>query len=1056
MSADQTFRSFHPAGTDESSDPENDGISALLSAPSEVGYGRRHEQLLGLPQSGSWGFQMLKRSVVLVTALATVAATFGTGASAEEVVLAPDGGSKDVVESETGSYIVVMEEDPVVVTVGQDGLDTAEADGIAADLEAEQNEVLADIGGDASDKVNTYTSALNGFSAAISYDEAQALAANPKVALVLPDELHQATHYDEGPHDYLELGVHGGAWDTGLTGEGVIVGVIDNGIWPEHPSFADDGSYPDLGIALDPSRPTCEFGNAAHATDPSIGPDDPFTCNNKLLGARQMLDTYRTFIGATPFEYYSARDDDGHGTHTASTAAGNADVHASMYGNDLGIVSGIAPRARVIAYKGLGALGGFTSDLAAAIDQAVLDGVDVINYSVGGGSSVPTGGDDLAFLFAADAGVFVATSAGNSGPGDDTVGSPGNAPWLTTVGANTQTPFYRGTVRTKGGPNVKGASLTPELRRTDFVDAEDFGNELCLADTFAPGSLDGKVVLCRRGAIGRAAKGFNAAAAGAVGMVLYNFDDNDSLFTDTHAVPAVHINFTDGQKMKTYIDDRVAAGKTPQVAIRNTGKETRAKGTPSMTYFSSRGPNGPVPDIIKPDITAPGHQIVAGDSPGVNAFGDSFQAISGTSMSSPHVAGLFALLKQAHPDWSAAAAKSAIMTTANTKVRTEDRKTRANPFQMGAGEIDPGIVEEHNSAFEPGLVYDAGLFEYAAFTCGADYGIFTQGSCDFLDSIGVPSDASDLNYPSIGVAELAGSQTVVRTVTSVAHDGHTVDYRAKVKAPDGYSVTVSPKRFSIAPGESQDLEITITNVGAPAGEWRFGSLELKGYEYNVRSAIAVKGALFDAPDQIDVTGEAGSTSFDVLFGYTGSYGAGAHGLAPSEVKSGTIGQDPDATYPSGDDAPGPAGGVDKFPITVTDAALLRIALTIPGDDDIDLFLEDATGTIIATSTNGGTDELIDLVLPANGDYTLVVHGWGIPSVTLDYNVDTWQVPLPAGGGSLAIDSAPTSAALGASGTVTASWAGLAPGSYLGAVSHTGDAGLLGLTLIGVQVEAPPT
>ena len=348
-------------------------------------------------------------------------------------------------------------------------------------------------------------------------------------------------------------------------------------------------------------------------------------------------------------------------------------------------------------------------------------------------------------------------------------------------------------------------------------------------------------MLCRRGAIGRAAKGDNAAAAGAVGMVLYNFDDNDSLFTDTHAVPAVHINYTNGQKMKTYIDDQVATGKTPQVAIRNTGKETRAKGTPSMTWFSSRGPNGPVPDIIKPDITAPGHQILAGDSPGVNAFGDSFQAISGTSMSSPHVAGLFALLKQAHPDWSAAAAKSAIMTTANTKVRTEDRKTRANPFQMGSGEIDPGIVEEHNSAFNPGLVYDAGLFEYAAFTCGADLGVFSPGSCDFLEGLGVPSDASDLNYPSIGVAELAGSQTVVRTVTSVAHEGHVVDYKAKVTAPDGYSVTVSPSRFTIAPGETQTLEITITNVSAPVDEWRFGSLELRGYDYNVRQSDRRQG-----------------------------------------------------------------------------------------------------------------------------------------------------------------------------------------------------------------------
>jgi subtilisin family serine protease len=1012
---------------------------------------------------------MLKRSVVLLTAFATVGATFATGASAEELVVVADGQSKAVVESETGSYIVVMEEDPVVVTLGQDALDTPAAEAISDDLEAEQDDVLDDIGGDARDKVNTYTNSLNGFSAFLTYEEAQTLAANPKVSLVLPDELHQATTNDSGA--YLGLTRRGGAYASGITGEGVVVGIIDNGIWPEHPSFADDGSYPDLGITLDDTdRPNCEFGNAAHATDPSILPDVPFTCNQKLLGARQMLDTYRFFIGATPFEYDSARDDDGHGTHTASTAAGNAGVEASMYGEDLGEISGIAPRARVIAYKGLGALGGFTSDLAAAIDQAVFDGVDVINYSIGGGASVPTGGDDIAFLFAANAGVFVATSAGNSGPGSDTVGSPGNSPWLTTVGASTQKRFYEGDVvyytsgkgreARKGHDDhregrgrtykVSGASLTPELGRSPFVDAEDFGNELCLPGTFAPGSLDGMVVLCKRGAIGRAAKGENVAAAGGIGMVLYNFDDNDNLFTDTHAIPAVHINFTDGLKLKAYIDAQAAAGKDAQVAIKDTGDRTKAKGAPSMTYFSSRGPNGPVPDIIKPDITAPGHQILAGDSPGVNAFGDSFQAISGTSMSSPHVAGLFALLKQAHPDWTPAMAKSAIMTTANTKVKAEDRKTQATPFEMGAGEIDPGRVDRKGSAFNPGLVYDAGFVEYLGFLCGADYGLVSQDDCEFLDSIGIPSDASDLNMASIGVAELAGSQTVIRSVTSVADK--TVRYRARVKDPSGYDVTVSPSRFSIAPGETVTFEVTIVNTGAPAGEWRFGELELQGGGYEVASPIAVNGALFDTASDVSGTGVDGSLSFDVLFGYTGSYTAAAHGLVPSTVLSGTIGQDPDATYPSGDDAPGPAGGVDLYSIPVVDSAFLRIALTIPGDDDVDLYLENSSGTIIAASTNGGTDELIELVLPANDTYTLAVHGWGIVTPGgLPYAVDTWSVPLTPGGGSLSIDSAPASATNGTTGTVTASWSGLAPGtSYLGAVSHTGDAGLLGLTLVNVD------
>ena len=272
-------------------------------------------------------------------------------------------------------------------------------------------------------------------------------------------------------------------------------------------------------------------------------------------------------------------------------------------------------------------------------------------------------------------------------------------------------------------------------------------------------------MLCRRGAHARAAKSQAVVLAGGAGMVMYNNSDDDNLFTDTHSVPSVHVNNTDGLKLKEYIAKK---GDKAQAEITDTGKVMNFAPAPSMTYFSSRGPNGPVPDLIKPDITAPGLQILAGQSPYADPFGAEFQAIAGTSMSSPHIAGVFALLKQAHPDWSAAMAKSALMTTADPNVRSEDQKTQATPFEMGSGQVDPGKVKDKGSAFNPGLVYDAGLFEYVAFTCGADLGIFTPGSCDFLESIGVPFEAYNLNVPSIGVAEVPGSQTVVRTVTSVA------------------------------------------------------------------------------------------------------------------------------------------------------------------------------------------------------------------------------------------------------------------------------------------------
>ena len=974
-------------------------------------------------------------------------------------------------------YVVVMEAAPVlgndeIAPEGEDPPDpeSAAVEAYTTELEAEKVEALDNAGIDRSALVASFDYAANGFSAALTPAEAESLAAQKGVLLVQRDELRQL-HTSESP-DFLGLDDRRGAWDSGYTGAGVVVGVIDTGIWPEHPSFA---GRPDLGapaidvadVDIDPDPAAefiirgCDFGDTTHNAN-----DAAFTCNNKLIGARDMRLLYEEFIGSET--YSTARDYDGHGSHTASTAAGNPDVEASIFGRDFGEVSGIAPDAQIVAYSACGNLGCFGGDLAFAIDMAVADGVDVINYSIGSDTPGLTGADDIAFLFAADAGVFVSTSAGNAGPGASTVGAPASIPWVTTVGASLQKKTYVAEVRTgdaernrwsrwfkRDTGRYEGASITPGTDgQLPFVDAANHGNELCDPAVAFTGDIAGKVVLCLRGGPARVEKSSAVADAGGAGMVLYNVDDVQDLLTDNHVIPSVNITNSDGLALKQYIADNGDAATAEITA----GEEERTRGN-RMAAFSSRGPVGSPAsdDIIKPDVTAPGVQILAGNSltPTLGAQGELFQSISGTSMSSPHVAGLLALLKQAHPeDWTPAMAKSALMTTARQDVRKEDGQTRADPFDFGAGHVDPsGRASASGSVFNPGLVYDAGFDQYLGFLCDAAPEVFGNpaATCAALAGAGIPTLATNLNYPSIAVSELPGAKTVTRTVTNVSDAAGS--YGARVDEPRGYDVTVTPDRITLAPGETATFEVAFTNVNAPIGEWRFGSLSWVDGRNRVRSPIAVKAAAIEFPDAVSGAGPNGTVSIPVAFGYTGAYTAGAHGLASDVPITGSVGQDPDNTNWSPAEVP---NGTTAHPITVTGAAFLKITLntadlTPPNSAiDIDLYLYNGAEEV-AFSVAGGTAEEILLEAPADGTYTLYVNGWQTTGLTVGYTLHTWQVPAAAGGGTLTLgpNPPPASATAGTVGTVEASWAGLAPGNYLGAVSHTGDT-LFGHTLVEVD------
>jgi subtilisin family serine protease len=797
-----------------------------------------------------------RRAAAALAALVTAAAV-----PAIDVGAAPGNGQgnaygnvkRQVAESPLDSYLVVMQADPLLGSFDQADLQSAAARQQASEMAASHAAALAAVGASADSRTYSYTNAVNGFAANISHDQAEKLTGVAGVAMVVPNELQQATTDQSGT--FLGLNAAGGAYDAGLTGEDVVIGVIDSGIWPEHPSFADGGAYdaPPITIAevtaddylgIERTWEPCAFGNTEHELAEGLE-DYDFTCNNKLIGARWVLDSYVENVGLTDVEYASARDENGHGTHTASTAGGNAGVEAEIFEIDRGVVTGIAPRARIVAYKALGELGGTSADLAMAIDLAVADGVDVINYSIGS-SSFAVGVDDVAFLFAAAAGVHVATSNGNAGPGAATTGSPASAPWVTSVGASTHDRTYEGSVtvglpgdKPKKAPaapiTVYGASLTPGTGVVQIVDAADFGNELCLSNVPFHGTVAGKIVLCRRGENARIDKSFAVYQAGGAGMVLYNVDDVSDLVTDNHWVPSVHVNLTDGLAVK----EAIAAGKKVYAQLA-AGAATERQGS-AMAAFSSRGPNLLTSDIIKPDVTAPGVNILAGNTPTpVGAPpGQLFQAISGTSMSSPHVAGLLALFDQLHPDWTAAAAKSALMTTARQDVVKEDGTTAADPFDMGAGHVDPsGSPAALGTFFNPGIVYDSDTYNpadgapqpdvyfYAQSTCVMGLGVFSSGTCAFLASRGLYSDMSDYNAASIGIGELPGSQTVTRRIRNVS--GGDLSLTPVVEAPAGYAVSVEPAVINIAAGASTTFDVTISNVSAPVGEWAFGSLTLEG------------------------------------------------------------------------------------------------------------------------------------------------------------------------------------------------------------------------------------
>ena len=565
-----------------------------------------------------------------------------------------------------------------------------------------------------------YDLILNAVAVTVPDDDVAAVAKLPGVKAVYPDTIEQVqTDTTPGflgaPTVWANLGGQESA------GEGVIVGVLDTGIWPEHPSFADPDpsgkAYAPPPAAPDGSR-ACQFGTA-----PTPG-DGPFTCNNKLIGAARFMDTYDAFGAGTR----AGREQDAPATTTAMapirrppqlvTQASSASIFGIAARGHLrdraarvrGDVQGLR-RGRLLRLRFRRGRRGRPSATASTSSTS----------RSAAGRTRTADISELAFLDAFNAGVFVAASAGNGGPGPDTTEHRG--PWVTAVGASTGPRAFVDTVHltsTDGATlDLAGVSLTPGVGPAPVVVNT---NAVCDAAA-APGSFTGKIVVCKRGnPIGRVADGFNVLQGGAAGMILYNqsaaVTDQE---TDNHFLPASHIQFSQGQSLLAFLGAHPGVQATISQGVKGTQQAD------VMASFSSRGGPAQSLGVSKPDITAPGVQILAGAAPlhvdvASGPQGELFQSIAGTSMSSPHIAGSAALIKDLHPTWTPGQIKSALMTTAKTDgVVKEDGTTPADAFDDGSGRVDLNV------AGDPGLTFDA---------TGADF-------------ITHEDDLYTTNYPSI-------------------------------------------------------------------------------------------------------------------------------------------------------------------------------------------------------------------------------------------------------------------------------------------------------------------
>ncbi|XP_042455609.1 subtilisin-like protease 4 [Zingiber officinale] len=603
--------------------------------------------------------------------------------------------------------------------------------------------------------LHSYSDVFSGFAATLTEEELQAMRKKNGFVRAFPDRVLRVmtTHTP----DFLGLKVGSkGLWNDSNLGSGVIIGVLDSGVTPGHPSYDDEGV---------PPPPSTWKGSCELETG----------CNNKLIGARSMI-----VDGSPPVDAV------GHGTHTSATAAGNFVRNASYFGFAKGTAAGMAPRAHLAIYQVCGRKGNcYSADILAGLDAAVKDGVDILSLSLGG-RSTPLDQDIIAIgsFAAAKKGIFVSCAGGNDGPDYFTVSN--EAPWILTVAATSVDRSFRAFVKLPNGKVIPGESLD---QPSNFLESSlplycPTESPYCNRDP-TDDRHRGSVWVCEVECENLVRVATFAKSHGAKALISISpKTEGATISIKKMDFPGVVLTNQDGSDLKSYLNSTL----DPSASIVFNGTVLGVSPAPVVAFFSSRGPSQATPRIIKPDISGPGLNIFAAyihsnDTP------DQYKIVSGTSMAAPHLSGVAALIKAVHPTWSPAAIKSAIITTADADVFDELLKP-AHYFAKGAGHVNP------NKAVDPGLIYDITHDDYVYYICGKFGEEVARNIAREVTNCSKSVIEEELNYPSILLAPIGRAVAkVTRTVTNVglAKSSYTVSVSISKTV---VSTTVTPKMLT--------------------------------------------------------------------------------------------------------------------------------------------------------------------------------------------------------------------------------------------------------------------